>query len=1710
MKAFKAHLPIDIGKYVWFICIYLFVTASAVAQCWQINGATSVSQNQTYTYTFCRNDSAMVNPAWKITNGTLLSSSLSTDHLTISASIRWDEGGIGYIKLQDGKHFATSAKVFVQCSSTIPGVPTIATPTAVCAGSAATLSASLGTNGDAIKWFTKIDEAAVATSATYQTGIQSAVTVYYAATYNSTAHCYSNLVSIPTKVVPPPQATKSNVIYGSGSAIIQVNPVGDSYSSNPHLNWYDAETGGTLLQTSGSSYTTPVLTTSKTYYVSTVSPVYNCETPRIPVNVTVLPAGTSPSKLRLDVVRTAGITDVSQVYTLPADQKLTTFTYYDGLSRVSQQVVLQASPSGKDVVTPVEYDANGRTTKAYLPYVSPSSDGTFKSYKTEQPAFYLADNDKIANDSSAYSLSVVEASPLGRVLEQGSVGKHYQPGTGKTTTITYSTNTGAATEAEEVRMLRSDGSSTQFYAANALTRTESTSPDGNKVIEFRDKLGRLIAAKQLVNEVINGVTVTYLQTYYVYDDFDRIKYIIPPKGVVALKKNNWVLSSLILSSYVHQFVYDNKGRLVEKKAPGQDWLYSVYDKLDRLVLQQDATLRGQKQWQFFKYDRKGRLVMQGIYQDLTHLTRPVIQSYIDASIYTAANADYQVDSWFESRGSVHGYTNTSFPKFNYDKTAFTVTQLSYYDDYDFDFDNVADYSYVSQGMAGEGTQGRSFGLPTGSKTLVLGSTTWLYNYIFYDKYGRVIQSRSNNHLSTTPDNLVTAVYDFEGKTLAVKKYHNAGAGKTTTVLNKYSYDNQGRVTKVFQNNNGAPSDQLVAQYTYNELGQVVDKNLHNTSGNAFLQSVDFRYSIQGQLLSVNNAQLTSDNGVTNDDTNDYFGLELLYEQADAGLGNIPAFNGNITAVKWKAPGISAGANDQHAYVYTYDKSNKLKTAVSKSYKGTAWNSEVGVHDENVTFDLNGNVATLKRYQRKYTVTNNTTVSYVSDNIDNLTYTYSSSIGDQLLKVEDAATSTGGFTNGANVATEYTYNANGSILTDQNKKINNVVYNTLGKPATILFTDNRRIDYIYDAAGNKLTMKTYAVGGALTLTTDYVDGFVYENNVLSFFSSPEGRVVKNGANLEYQYALTDHQGNVRVLFTSAAAVVQKVTATFEPGAQATEAGKFTNYPATSGINPVATNNTTAGGTSSQYLNGGYKGQVGVSNSYKVYPGDIVKIEANARYDAPSSTSGNLVNFAAALLGAFNLQAPVAGETGTASAALNSWGALEAGGFGDGSSGNGLPKAFVNIIIFDKNYNFLDVAYAQVNSSGAPSLISASYTIKEEGYAFLYVSNEHPTLTDVYYDDVTTTYTPTSVIQYNEYYPFGLQTDRSWTRGNAKNNFLYNQGSEMISATGWYDTPFRNYDPVLARFHQVDPLAYADHFTSPYAYGSNNPVLFNDPTGLFTSLADLLKWQPIRDLWDTQYGGTYTNGKMTEFKTSAEAFQAGVDYNDRHNAWGNVPGGARNFNEASANYYAKTKENILYAVTIRENVYQGQIISYGGEPYYNSKWLHERLDHKTLDRDKIFSQKTDELQDFLDNVGLIPGAGEIADGLNAVIHLARGNVAKAGLSTAAMIPIVGWLASGSKIGRKIWTSKKAGSAVENAFQHWQKHGSEFPNLQNSKQYVEAAHNFLHASPAGTLTKLRPNGDILKYDPATNIFGVMDQFGSPRTMFKPTNGINYWNAQ
>ncbi|GAB3351388.1 hypothetical protein GCM10027566_09620 [Arachidicoccus ginsenosidivorans] len=155
-------------------------------------------------------------------------------------------------------------------------------------------------------------------------------------------------------------------------------------------------------------------------------------------------------------------------------------------------------------------------------------------------------------------------------------------------------------------------------------------------------------------------------------------------------------------------------------------------------------------------------------------------------------------------------------------------------------------------------------------------------------------------------------------------------------------------------------------------------------------------------------------------------------------------------------------------------------------------------------------------------------------IDQLTYHYNTS-SNQLKNVvdasNDASTTLGDFhytgTKAAS-ATDYTYDANGNLISDANKKISGIVYNILNLPQRITLTGKGTISYIYDAAGNKLQKKT--LQGGVTTTTTYLESSIYQNDTLQFFGTPQGRVRPVGSSFVYDYYLKDHLGNTRMVIT----------------------------------------------------------------------------------------------------------------------------------------------------------------------------------------------------------------------------------------------------------------------------------------------------------------------------------------------------------------------------------------------------------------------------------------------------------------------------------------------------------------------------------------------------------------------------------------------------
>jgi RHS repeat-associated protein len=171
------------------------------------------------------------------------------------------------------------------------------------------------------------------------------------------------------------------------------------------------------------------------------------------------------------------------------------------------------------------------------------------------------------------------------------------------------------------------------------------------------------------------------------------------------------------------------------------------------------------------------------------------------------------------------------------------------------------------------------------------------------------------------------------------------------------------------------------------------------------------------------------------------------------------------------------------------------------------------------------------------------VNKVPGMIDQLTYSYN---GNQLKAVDDAVTtnSTTDFSDNMQYyyltqQPEYEYDANGNLTKDKNKGILNITYNYQNLPVSITKSGNTRIEYMYDAAGNKRA-QLYYVNGTLDKTTDFVSNFVYEDKIPVYHQFADGRVVHQSRNPYYaEYCIKDHLGSVRVAYRLFQGQVQSI-------------------------------------------------------------------------------------------------------------------------------------------------------------------------------------------------------------------------------------------------------------------------------------------------------------------------------------------------------------------------------------------------------------------------------------------------------------------------------------------------------------------------------------------------------------------------------------------
>jgi len=771
-------------------------------------------------------------------------------------------------------------------------------------------------------------------------------------------------------------------------------------------------------------------------------------------------------------LREAGHQSVSSLIGLTVEQANRTVSYYDGLGRLFQTVQWQGSPNKKDVVGFNLYDAYGRETTKYLPYADQSaSDLGAKINPLGSQTVYYGDESwdaQVAKIQHPKSVSILDGSPLGRVLQQGYSGSVWQPsnpeifGSGHTVKKDYTAN--IAGEVAMWTVTANGASSSGTFPAGMLyktvTRDENWSTGKQGTIEeFTAKDGKVLLKRIWETESKS------LATYYIYDDFGNLRYVLPPavneNGVLGYA-STIVFTEVdpVFDRYIYAYHYDGRNRTIEKKIPGRGWQRMVYNKLDQLILSQDSIQRASGQWLFIKYDALGRALMTGLYNNS------------NSRAQQQAAADTETVFW-EQRDNSNaqtGYTNLAMPSITSNVSA--MLSISYYDDYLF---NGNTYSPTSITPSTNTT-----GLLTGTKINVLGTSTMLLNVLYYDQDGRVIQSKSANHLGGY--DLVNNSYNFSNQIVSAIRTHVVGQ-KTTTVANSYSYDHIGRKISTTENinNQGAV---VLNKLEYNGIGQLRRKSLHSTNnGTSFYQHTDIAYN---------------ERGWTSRATSDQFSFWLRYDNAEG--ATISNFNGNISNQYWGSGTLDA--NSPNFFRYVYDSMGRLVSGK------TALGSVSDMREE-ISYDVMGNILTLDR--------NGAGAS---------AYAY---IGNQLQGISGGSITTGG----------YQYDANGNVRMDGKKGVM-LNYNFLNLPSTAIKTIGTIVNltYSYDGVGQKLKKVD---NGPIPTTTDYVKGIQYQNGEIDFIQTEEGRAVRNAGtgNYTYQYNLTDHLGNVRYSFDIYAGTIRKL-------------------------------------------------------------------------------------------------------------------------------------------------------------------------------------------------------------------------------------------------------------------------------------------------------------------------------------------------------------------------------------------------------------------------------------------------------------------------------------------------------------------------------------------------------------------------------------------
>ncbi len=488
-------------------------------------------------------------------------------------------------------------------------------------------------------------------------------------------------------------------------------------------------------------------------------------------------------------------------------------------------------------------------------------------------------------------------------------------------------------------------------------------------------------------------------TQYQYDDRNNLLSVLPD-GRTASDVD-----------FIYRYEYDGRNRLIRKKIPEKAWAEYAYDLRDLPTHRQD----GIHPVVFSAYDAYGRVTKTGTVSSLSSTT------------------------------FVHVLSETEF------KSA-----------------------------------GLGFGQPYKNKYALFGANG-LPNGAFissevtqFDAFHRPVALAGNHILDLAQPTALTTQLSLNARDQITSQTETVHVqGTAYTLAQNYLYDYGGRPTQTQVT--WQDSTQTVEQTTaYNALDNPLQTKL---GGN--LQSMDYSYWAGGFLHNINGGTTgsgglapTANDWPTENTNQPLFAKELTY-----------LANGNIANWKQQNRGFAV-----QNYAYTYDALQRIRTATN------------GTQSQTYQYkDALGNFSSLTRSDL---VRNNG--AWNLHDIDALTYAYANPLSSKIQSVADASNHPQGYL--PNTGT-YTYDANGNTTYDPANQIS-TVYNYLNLPSKFTKDNGATQEVVYDATGRKWQVREFTASDSLVGSYSHLGSFEFEGNTLNLVRHPSG-FIKNLQSTEYQ-------------------------------------------------------------------------------------------------------------------------------------------------------------------------------------------------------------------------------------------------------------------------------------------------------------------------------------------------------------------------------------------------------------------------------------------------------------------------------------------------------------------------------------------------------------------------------------------------------------------